>query len=593
MTKKLLLALGASLVFTGVGYAQLNNTSFTSNHSTTTEKTVIQGETRVGPPFTMKLKSKNVKAIDMKGREFDVAKTLSEGRYILVDISAVWCVPCWNFHEAGTLEKLYKKYGPEGSHEIEIIWLEGDGKNNDTDAIIGKGKGTKGDWTNGDKVPYPMFINEHAINMMRDLGIETKEFPTLFFISPSGKYVRVSPSYYAGSMWEELNKLMKIENGLEKDGIGFSKTDYPTRVYTEDTQTFDLEVEYYSPKKVTLEAELAGTKVAFKDNKVTLPVPQPGKYDILIHANPSEGIKTVKLPIEILGPNQGSTIPLEFNFDDEKLPILWQSIDNDNDGYGWFSLCDYLNTQVVGLVGNLNPDALLGYSNSRDALISFGSVPNSIDGKGVFSTTLCKKIDNYLVTERFTVPANSSEPGIGFRYNIFFPGNDAKNSFEVLVSPTGKRTIADFTEKLGNGEITTDDITDANMWKHYTASLEKYKGKTIAIAIHHFSSNNQVSSSGLLIDHVLVCPTKDYQAAPVLKGSKIMLYPTRAHGQATLETPIGSSVTIFGINGNVLKQFTTRNEATLISLDGFATGTYYVSVTTPTNEKRSLALMVE
>ena len=69
------------------------------------------------------LKTSEYVAKDINGNDHDIDAILKSGKSIMIDISAVWCGPCWTLHQSGALERLYKKFGPEGSNQIEVFWV--------------------------------------------------------------------------------------------------------------------------------------------------------------------------------------------------------------------------------------------------------------------------------------------------------------------------------------------------------------------------------------------------------------------------------------------------------------------------------------
>lgn len=118
----------------------------------------------------------NFKIKDINGNEVELYKILDEGKSVVLDISATWCGPCWSYHNGGVLEEVWETYGPDGTDEIFVIFVEGD-NNTDRADLEGTGDNTLGDWITG--IPYPM-IDHAGVSS----AFEIRYYPTLYFICP-------------------------------------------------------------------------------------------------------------------------------------------------------------------------------------------------------------------------------------------------------------------------------------------------------------------------------------------------------------------------------------------------------------------------
>lgn len=95
------------------------------------------------PDFTM---------TSIDGREVNLYQTLEEGKVVIVEVFATWCTTCWKLHKKNHLERIYSTYGPNGTGQVEIFFIEGD-INTDPKELYGNG--SIGNWTEG--VSYPIF----------------------------------------------------------------------------------------------------------------------------------------------------------------------------------------------------------------------------------------------------------------------------------------------------------------------------------------------------------------------------------------------------------------------------------------------------
>lgn len=72
----------------------------------------------------------NFTGVDLNGNEWTLYDILDQGKVVVLDISATWCSPCWDYHISGELETLYEQYGPDGTDELMVLMIEGDNGTN-------------------------------------------------------------------------------------------------------------------------------------------------------------------------------------------------------------------------------------------------------------------------------------------------------------------------------------------------------------------------------------------------------------------------------------------------------------------------------
>lgn len=176
--KKLLFVLLAVLM-TSASFAQFSRPLMERNLNAVKGTNTMPVWGQIGTPFT---------ATDINGNTVSLQDLLDQGLFVVVDYSATWCGPCWNFHNAGVLETFHAMEG------VYSIFVEMDASTTHDD-LMGTGSNTYGNWTvdgNGNPVPYPVIEDDAAgtcLNTCR--GLYEGYVPSVFVITPDGYYCSI------------------------------------------------------------------------------------------------------------------------------------------------------------------------------------------------------------------------------------------------------------------------------------------------------------------------------------------------------------------------------------------------------------------
>ena len=153
---------------------------------------------------------------DLNGVAHNLYDYLEDGYTVFVDFSAVWCPPCFGYHQSGALEDLYINHGPAGApnvsatttDDVMVIFVEGDGSNigclQGSTATCDNSQGTQGDWLTG--TPYPIMCtgndaNGNPINTTNPTSsYAITAWPTVYRICPDKLTTSIGqdPDPYAG-----------------------------------------------------------------------------------------------------------------------------------------------------------------------------------------------------------------------------------------------------------------------------------------------------------------------------------------------------------------------------------------------------------
>lgn len=149
----------------------------------------------------------NFTAQDLNGNSYELYDLLDQGKVVVLDFSATWCQPCWDYVGTGILENFYETYGPDGTDEMEVLFLEADG-NTSLDDLEGTGTNTVGNWI--EAVNYPIIDDPSLFNTFSIVS-----FPTLIFVYPN-RLMRRSTQLSLELLTQETET--SIYNDLQVEG---------------------------------------------------------------------------------------------------------------------------------------------------------------------------------------------------------------------------------------------------------------------------------------------------------------------------------------------------------------------------------------
>ncbi len=115
---------------------------------------------------------------------------LDAGKPTMLDFSATWCNPCWLYHNGHAMKTAYETYGPDGTDELRVLYIEGSYGNYSslTGGKDASGSASQGNWLNG--TPYPMiptYLSPNTKTVVSDY--EVRGYPTLYMVCPNRSVV--------------------------------------------------------------------------------------------------------------------------------------------------------------------------------------------------------------------------------------------------------------------------------------------------------------------------------------------------------------------------------------------------------------------